>query len=185
MTGKKHSTAATIAFDSGLATPNQLLKIGAKARIGIVGRDGERHERLAGDDRAGGQYANEHAGRHAEDEPRHDLAERVRRRRPQRRQVRLPRLGDGDRAGQDELLDLEQDDDELPDDEEADEHAGGRQPGADARADARRDAPGRQLGQRDAHADSPSARTRAAAAASAAPPSPARSASRTLVTSSK
>src|SRR3954464_5073246 len=35
MTGKKHNTAATIAFDSCWSSPNQLLKIGANARIGI------------------------------------------------------------------------------------------------------------------------------------------------------
>ena len=35
ITGKKHRAAATMAFDTWLSTPNQLLKIGAKARIGI------------------------------------------------------------------------------------------------------------------------------------------------------
>jgi hypothetical protein len=34
MTGKKHRTAATIAFESCWSSPNQLLKIGANARIG-------------------------------------------------------------------------------------------------------------------------------------------------------
>ncbi len=58
ITGKKHRTAAIIALESCVSSPNQLLKIGAKAMIGMElaatakGISRVPHRRLARGDRA-------------------------------------------------------------------------------------------------------------------------------------
>ena len=73
ITGKNTSTAAIIAFESGLSSPNQLLKIGAKAMIGtefVATANGISESRTAVARRDG---ADREAGDRADGEPADDL----------------------------------------------------------------------------------------------------------------
>ena len=166
MTGKKHRAAAIIALDSWLVEAEPVVE---QRREGEdrdrAGRDRERHQRVLHRAVARRDRPDDDPGGRADDQAADDLEERVAGGVEELGQVRLPGDRDGERARQDELLDLEDADGELPDDEEADEQQDRRAPVArpadgasddpEPLADSRLD-----RWRRTRHPDRPSAATR-------------------------